>query len=133
MTYQQTGRDEPMSIFREDKAEERFEGRNLSCPSELSTPCLISVFAGSKIRVLDNSSKFKFLIIVIVIILAAGGYWYWSKSKQDQKEAPTKGAPTLGSEIFDRTQSPLEGQVPDANPFKNQKNPLDSLYKNPFE
>src|SRR3989344_4385537 len=117
-----------MSIFREDKAEERFEGRNLSCPSELSTPCLISVFASSKIRVLDNSSKFKFLIIVIVIILAAGGFWYWSS-----KQAPPEEGSSLGSEIFDRTQSPLEGQVPDTNPFKNQKNPFDPIYKNPFE
>ncbi|MCI0542739.1 hypothetical protein L0Y69_03260 [bacterium] len=81
---------------------------------------------------LSTVSQPKFLIVVIVIIIAAaaGGYWYWSKSRQ----APSSPeAPTLGSEIFDKTQSPLEGQVPDSNPFKNQKNPLDSIYKNPFE
>lgn len=72
----------------------------------------------------------KFLVIVIVIIIAAaaGGYWYWSKSKQAQE-----GSSTLGGQIFDKTQNQLEGQVPDANPFKNQKNPLDTIYKNPFE
>ena len=75
-----------------------------------------------------GGSKFLVIIIVIIIAAAAGGYWYWSKSKQAQE-----GAPTLGSEIFDQTQSPLEGQVPDSNPFKDQKNPLDTIYKNPFE
>ena len=72
-------------------------------------------------------SKKLILIIIVALILVAGvGFWYWSKSKQ----APSS---SLGSEIFDKTQSPLEGQVPDTNPFKDQKNPLDSLYKNPFE
>ena len=69
-------------------------------------------------------------IIAAVIIIAGVGFWYWSKSKQ----APSsQGAPSLGSEIFDKTQNPLEGQVPDANPFKDQKNPLDAIYQNPFE
>ena len=77
-----------------------------------------------------NRSKFLIVIIVVIIATVAGGFWYWSKSKQ----APSsQGAPTLGSEIFDKTQSPLEGQVPDANPFKDQKNPLDAIYQNPFE
>ena len=67
--------------------------------------------------------------IVVIILVAAGvGFWYWSKSKQAQKETST-----LGSEIFDKTQNQLEGQVPDTNPFKNQKNPLDTIYQNPFE
>jgi hypothetical protein len=67
--------------------------------------------------------------VVIILFVASGlGFWYWSKNKKVQKEAPT-----LGSEIFDKTQNPLEGQVPDANPFKDQKNPLDSIYQNPFE
>jgi len=72
--------------------------------------------------------KQKVIIIAVVaaLIIAAGGFWYWSKSKQTPSSS-------LGSEIFDRTQSPLEGQVPDTNPFKDQKNPLDSIYKNPFE
>ncbi|MDP3792336.1 MAG: hypothetical protein Q8Q89_01265 [bacterium] len=71
-------------------------------------------------------------IILISIVIAVGiafaGFWYWSKNRQAQKEVPT-----LGSQIFDKTQNQLQGQVPDANPFKNQKNPLDVIYKNPFE
>ena len=77
----------------------------------------------------NESTKSKTIIIAIVValIIAAGvGFWYWSKSKQ----APSS---SLGSEIFDKTQNQLESQVPDANPFKDQKNPLDSIYQNPFE
>ena len=76
------------------------------------------------------NSRMIILIVVLVAAIAAGGFWYWSKNKQ----APSsQEAPSLGSEIFDKTQNPLEGQVPDANPFKDQKNPLDTIYKNPFE
>ena len=77
---------------------------------------------------MDFKSKPIILVsIVVAVIIGAVSFWYWSKSKQAQE------VPTLGSKIFDKTQSPLEGQVPDVNPFKNQRNPLDSLYQNPFK
>jgi len=79
------------------------------------------------VELVDNNRK---IVIAVLILLALGaGFWYWSISKQ----ASSPEGPSLGSEIFDKTQSPLGGQVPDANPFKDQKNPLDSLYQNPFE
>ena len=68
--------------------------------------------------------------IVIAVIIAAAGFWYWSKSK---RTPPPEEASSLGGQIFDKTQNPLEGQVPDANPFKDQKNPLDAIYQIPFE
>ena len=77
---------------------------------------------------MDFKSKPIILVsIVVAVIIGAVSFWYWSKSKQAQE------VPTLGSKIFDKTQSPLEGQAPDVNPFKNQRNPLDSLYQNPFK
>lgn len=82
---------------------------------------------------MDNNKKL-ILIVVIMLIMAGGvGFWYWSK-KQVQKEAPT-----LGSEIFDKTQNQLQGQVPDTNPFDDQPNPfgdktnpIEKAYTNPF-
>ena len=68
------------------------------------------------------------IIIGAALLAAAGGFWYWSENRQARKEVPT-----LGSEIFEKTKNPLGGQVPDANPFKDQRNPLDSIYQNPFE
>ncbi|MBI2669669.1 MAG: hypothetical protein HYX20_00765 [Candidatus Yanofskybacteria bacterium] len=75
-----------------------------------------------------NKQKIIIAATVVLVIAAGAGFWYWSKSKQVQT-----GAPTLGSEIFEKTQNLLKGQVPDANPFKDQKNPLDAIYQNPFE
>jgi len=65
---------------------------------------------------------------VAAMVVAGLVSWYWPKNKEAQKETPT-----LGSEIFDKTQNQLQGQVPDANPFKDQKNPLDTVYQNPFK
>ncbi len=78
---------------------------------------------------MENKTKTMLIIGGIVVAVIAGlVFWYWSKNKQPQKETPT-----LGSEIFDKTQNQLQGQVPDTNPFKNQKNPLDTIYQNPFK
>jgi hypothetical protein len=66
--------------------------------------------------------------VVAVVVVASLFFWYWSKNKQAPKETTT-----LGATIFQKTQNPLKGQVPDTNPFKNQKNPLDTIYQNPFK
>lgn len=77
------------------------------------------------------------IIIAVIIILLAWGFWYWSKNRQTPSVSPSQTketpAPTLGDKIFEKTQKPLQGQVPEANPFKKQKNPLDVIYKNPFK
>jgi len=78
------------------------------------------------IILVENKQKTIIIAVIVVLVIAAGGFWYWSKSKQ----APSS---SLGSEIFEKTQNQLEGQVPDANPFKDQKNLFDALYQNPFE
>lgn len=78
---------------------------------------------------MDKTFRMTLILAIAVLVAVAGiGFWYWSKSKQALKEAPT-----LGSEIFDKTQNQFQGRVPDINPFKDQKNPFDAIYKNPFE
>jgi len=77
----------------------------------------------------ENKQKIIIIVVAAVLVVAAGiGFWFWSKSKQTPKETPT-----LGGQIFDKTQNKLQGHVPNTNPFKDQKNPLDAIYKNPFE
>lgn len=81
--------------------------------------------------IVNNTPKTIIIGAVAILVIAAGiGYWYWSKSKQ---APPLEEVSTLGSEIFEKTQNQLQGQVPDTNPFKDQKNPFDSIYQNPFE
>ena len=70
-------------------------------------------------------------VIIALVVVVGVGVWYWSRSDQ-APSAPTE-APTLGGQIFDKTQNPLEGQVPDTNPFKEQRNPFDVIYENPFK
>ena len=79
--------------------------------------------------IMSNKPKTIIIAMIVVLAIAAGvGFWFWSKSEQAQE-----GSSTLGGQIFDKTQNQLQGQVPDANPFKDQKNPFDAIYKNPFE
>ena len=78
----------------------------------------------------DNKLKTIIIVVAAIVLVAGVGFWYWSKNKQVPS---SQGAPSLGDQIFDKTQNQLQGQVPDTNPFKSQKNPFDAIYKNPFE
>ena len=79
--------------------------------------------------IMDNKPKTIIVTAAVILVIATGiVFWFWSKNKQAQKETPT-----LGSQIFDKTQNQLQGRMPDTNPFKGQKNPFDAIYKNPFE
>ena len=73
-------------------------------------------------------------MIVLVVAVIIGAVWFWFF-----KTEPAEEAPSLGSEIFEKTQNPLEGQVPDTNPFADQPNPfgdktnpIEKAYTNPF-
>lgn len=73
----------------------------------------------------ENKQKIIIIAAVAVLTIAVGiGFWYWSKSKQE--------APSLGDQLFEKTQNPLKGKLPETNPFKEQVNPFDTIYKNPF-
>lgn len=80
-------------------------------------------------------SKRIFLIVGVAVLLVAGvGFWYWQSKRAVSTMFTTNiPVPTLGSTIFEKTQSSLKGQVPDTNPFSDQKNPLDVIYQNPFK
>lgn len=83
---------------------------------------------------MESKQKTIVIAVIVILVIAAVGYWYWSKSKQTSQEAPT-----LGSEIFEKTQNPLGGKLPDTNPFDDQPNPfgdktnpIEKAYTNPF-
>lgn len=81
--------------------------------------------------------KKKVLILVgVVLLLVTGiGFWLWQNNKQAQPASPTKEtlAPTLGGQISEKLQNPIGGKIPNTNPFKDQKNPFDVIYQNPFK
>lgn len=97
-----------------------------------------------KKMIVDNKQKTIIIAVAVALVIVAGiVFWYGPKSKQSPsvpspqiQELPQdtpQEAPTLGSEIFEKTQNPLKGQVPETNPFKEQKNPFDTIYQNPFQ
>ncbi|TRZ64172.1 MAG: hypothetical protein D4Q79_02160 [Spirochaetia bacterium] len=78
-----------------------------------------------------NSKKI-IIGVVIVALLAVAGYFVW-KSYFPKPAAPTQEAPqSLGAQIYENIQNPIENKVPETNPFKAETNPFTNAYKNPF-
>ena len=78
--------------------------------------------------------KLKIIVIVILALLAiVGGVFYFLKNSKKVLSPEATRAKTeqsasvsLGAEVYGQAQNPLNGKVPETNPFKQE-------YKNPFE
>lgn len=73
-------------------------------------------------------------LILLIILLVLAGVVFFLISKGTIKNPLQKSSPNsnLGSQIFDKTQNPLEDKIPETNPFA-KLNPFKGVYKNPFE
>ncbi len=77
------------------------------------------------------------IAIVAVAALILLGVWWWQKSQKTEtlpaaqigEEKPAG----LGGQLYESVKNPVEGKVPETNPFKTETNPLKDVYKNPFE
>ncbi len=69
-------------------------------------------------------------VIAVVVIIALVVFLLSHKKSPLPSSQKT---PTLGGTISEKIQNPISGKLPDTNPFKAQKNPLDSIYQNPFK
>ncbi len=65
--------------------------------------------------------------MAIAVILAVAGFFYWKSYYTPPPEEATQTATStdLGSEIYSEVNNPIQGELPD--------NPLEGVYKNPFE
>lgn len=66
--------------------------------------------------------------MVLAVILTVLGFLYWKSyytSPPPVEETAEAGGADLGTEIYQDVNNPLQGELPD--------NPLDGVYKNPFE
>lgn len=70
------------------------------------------------------------LLILTVVVIAAFLYYLLSVGKIPNPFV--KKAPSLGEQIYVKTQNPLEGKIPETNPF-SKVNPFKGVYKNPFQ
>ena len=70
--------------------------------------------------------------MLVLLVLAGGGFFLISKGivkNPLQKSSPNS---SLGTQIFEKTQNPISGKIPETNPF-SKVNPFKGVYKNPFE
>jgi len=77
------------------------------------------------------------IILVVVLIIIAVALWWFLKGKPagvPGGEAGPITEPTgLGAQIYEQvSQNPVEGNIPEVNPFKAEINPFKEAYKNPF-
>jgi len=79
----------------------------------------------------------KYVIIFIIVVIVAGlgiGFYVIKNSPQVPESSPDTDTPTgLGADIIEKQQQEVVEDIPDANPFTNQSNPISDVYKNPFE
>lgn len=75
-------------------------------------------------------------LVSLIVLLLIAGIVYFLSSKGIIKNPLQKSSPnsSLGSQIFKKTQNPLEGKLPETNPFAAvQTNPFKNIYPNPFD
>jgi len=85
----------------------------------------------------NKISQKKILLIAssIAIIIITGLFiWYYlqsQKSKEEETNLPNnETSQDLGSQLFEEVNNPVRGAIPSTNPVVN---PVEDIYKNPFE
>lgn len=75
------------------------------------------------------------LIPLIVLLLVAGiAYFLISKGIIKNPLQKSSSDSSLGAQIFEKTQNPLEDKIPETNPLAATKsNPFKNIYPNPFD
>lgn len=72
------------------------------------------------------------ITLIIVIILAVGGWFLFSKKSAENKTAQGNLL-GFGGQIFEKVGKNPAAKMPEINPFNKEINPLENIYKNPFE
>ena len=86
------------------------------------------------------SKKIELILIVVAVavVVALFGYWYFvmrigeaPPPAAEPSVAPLAEPSSLGETIYEQAQNPIQNEIPAAdNPTVN---PIEGVYKNPFE
>lgn len=74
------------------------------------------------------------VVVVVAVVLASAGFFYWKTSYKPpvREAAPTGVAGTdLGSELYRQATNPVSDKLPETT--APTPNPLQNIYKNPFQ
>ncbi|TSC88330.1 MAG: hypothetical protein G01um10147_235 [Microgenomates group bacterium Gr01-1014_7] len=73
------------------------------------------------------------IVVGILLIIVIGVvYFFVSSGKIPNPLSKKSEDPSLGEQIYTQTKNPLEGKLPESNPF-SKVNPFKGVYKNPFQ
>lgn len=80
-----------------------------------------------------SMEKRALVVIVIAVVLAIAGFFYWKNSYTPPAEesATAEESADLGSELYRQASNPVEDRLPGTT--APAPNPLQNIYKNPFE
>jgi len=71
-------------------------------------------------------------VLLIIIVIIAGVVVYFVYSKGIIKN-PLQKSSSLGGQIFNKVQNPLQGKMPEVDAFQAETNPFKDIYPNPFD
>jgi len=89
---------------------------------------------------MQDKKNLLIIAAVVIVVVAALILWFYQTQRTTAPQGPsTAGAPpgagepkTLGEEIFEKSQNPVADKLQTVNPA-GRANPLEGVYKNPFE
>jgi len=70
------------------------------------------------------------VVIALIIIIALLGWYFYSVNVGEQVTESGEEVTGLGAELFDDVDNPIENQIPTV---QTTVNPIEEIYKNPFE
>ena len=73
----------------------------------------------------------KSLPVIILIVLLISGIVFFLYQKSKIVKLQSEGS--LGEQIYTQSKNPLEGKIPETNPFSVETNPARLVYPNPFD
>ncbi len=77
--------------------------------------------------------------LLVIVAMIVGIIWYMQPfvgqraTTRPESTAQVEAVPTLGGAISVKLENPTAGEYPETNPFREDTNPLEGVYKNPFE
>ena len=79
-----------------------------------------------------TSQKGNIALILLIILLVLAGVVFFLISKGIIKN-PLQKSSSLGGQIFNKVQNPLQSKMPEVDAFQAETNPFKNIYPNPFD
>lgn len=84
----------------------------------------------------QKNSTVKIVIVAAIVIAIGATIWYFGARRTKTPQQPNAGisnvsSSTLGGTLYEKTNNPIQNKLP--NTVAPMPNPLQNVYKNPFQ